>query len=133
MDAASRELVRQRAGDRCEYCHLPQEFSDLHFHIEHIKPRQHGGTEAPENLALACPECNFAKGPYLAALDPEPGTMVRLFHPRRDKWGRHFRAEGAHIVGKTPVGRATIALLKMNHAERLRIRALLLHLGIIAG
>ena len=30
--------------------------------IEHILPRGHGGTDAPENLALACARCNFQKG-----------------------------------------------------------------------
>jgi 5-methylcytosine-specific restriction endonuclease McrA len=30
--------------------------------IEHIVPRVHGGTDAPENLALACARCNFQKG-----------------------------------------------------------------------
>ena len=97
LSAFLRELVRQRAGDRCEYCHLPQEFSDLHFHIEHVTPRQHGGTEAPDNLALACPECNFAKGPNLAALEPAYRKIVRLFNPRRDKWIQHFRFEVALI------------------------------------
>jgi hypothetical protein len=130
MDAELRALVRQRAGDRCEYCHLPEEFSELRFHIEHITPRQHGGRETTENLALACPECNFAKGPNLAALEPAGRKLVRLFNPRRDKWGQHFRSEDAHMVGKTPVGRATVALLKMNNADRLRIRSLLLELGV---
>lgn len=27
MDAALREFVRERAEQRCEYCHAPQEFS----------------------------------------------------------------------------------------------------------
>ena len=36
MDGALRERVQQRADDRCEYCRLPQEFSELHFHVEHI-------------------------------------------------------------------------------------------------
>jgi hypothetical protein len=133
MDAALRESVRQRASDRCEYCHLPQEFSELHFHIEHVTPRQHGGTEAPENLALACPECNFAKGPNLSGLEPGGRKIVRLFNPRRDKWTQHFRCDGAHIVGKTPIGRASVALLRMNDPERLRIRALLLEVGIEQG
>jgi len=133
MDAASRELVRQRAGDRCEYCHLPQEFSELRFHIEHIKPRQHGGREAPENLALACPDCNLAKGPNLAGLQPGGGKIVRLFNPRLDDWSRHFRCDGARIVGRTPVGSTSVALLRMNHPERLRIRSLLLELGILPG
>jgi hypothetical protein len=133
MNAFLRELVRQRAGDRCEYCHLPQEFSELHFHIGHVTPRQHGGTAAPENLALACPECNFAKGPNLFALEPGTGKIVRLFNPRRDKWGRHFRFSGARIVGKTPVGRASVALLRINSAERLRVGALLADLGTVPG
>lgn len=128
MHAVVRELVRQRAGDRCEYCHLPQEFSELHFHIEHVTPRQHGGLEVPDNLALACPECNFTKGPNLAALEPGGRKIMRLFNPRRDQWEQHFRFDGARIVGKTPVGRATVALLKVNDAERLRIRSLVLEL-----
>jgi len=38
MDTALRELVRSPAGGRCEYCHLPEQFSELYFHIEHIIP-----------------------------------------------------------------------------------------------
>ncbi len=133
MDSAVRELVSRRAGDRCEYCHLPQEFSELRFHIEHITPRQHGGTEALANLALACPECNLAKGPNLAGLLPGGRKIVRLFHPRDDTWSQHFRCNGARIAGKTPVGRATVVLLRMNDPARLRVRSLLLDLGIIAS
>jgi hypothetical protein len=41
IDAALRTLVRQRAGDRCEYCHLELvEHHPLVFHIEHITARQ---------------------------------------------------------------------------------------------
>ena len=61
MDAATAQLARQRAGNRCEYCRLLQEHSALRFHIEHIVAQQHGGTDDPENLALACPECNYAR------------------------------------------------------------------------
>jgi 5-methylcytosine-specific restriction endonuclease McrA len=61
MDAGLRELVRQRAGDCCEYCRLPQKVSELRFHVEHVIPRQHGGSDEFENLALACPECNLHK------------------------------------------------------------------------
>ena len=133
MDSALRELLRRRAGERCEYCHLPQEFSELRFHIEHITPRRHGGTEALENLALACPECNLAKGPNLAGLPPGGRKIVRLFHPRSDTWSQHFRCDGARISGKTPIGRATVVLLRMNDPDRLRVRSLLLDLGIVAS
>jgi hypothetical protein len=125
MDAALREAVRKRASGRCEYCHLPQEFSELHFHVEHIIARQHGGMDESENLAQACPECNLAKGPNLTAIDPETGAVVRLFHPRRDKWSEHFALEGNRVIGKSDIGRATTRLLRMNLPERVRIRDVL--------
>jgi hypothetical protein len=54
MDEVTRNLVRQRAGNRCEYCGLPQAQSPLaRLHVEHILPKKHGGTDAPDNLALA--------------------------------------------------------------------------------
>ena len=105
--------------------HLPEQFSELQFHIEHIIPRQHAGTDGAENLALACPDCNFAKGPNLTGVEPGIHRVVRLFNPRRDKWTEHFALDGALVVGKTPVGRATVSLLRMNDAQRLRVRALL--------
>jgi hypothetical protein len=61
MDAATKRLVRQRAADRCEYCQLAEIHSALRFHIEHIVAEQHGGKDTLDNLALACPECNFAR------------------------------------------------------------------------
>ena len=131
MDAALRDFVRQRAGDRCEYCHLPQEFSELRLHVEHIIPRQHGGPDDPENLAIACPDCNLVKGPNLSAVEPNTHQVVRLFHPRRDNWTAHFSYDRARILGKSSVGRATVSLLRMNDTHRLRVRELLLELGIL--
>jgi hypothetical protein len=131
MDAALHELVRQRAGNRCEYCRLPQEISELHFHLEHIIPRQHGGTDDASNLAFACPACNLFKGPNLTGIDPKTRKIVRLFHPRRQKWDRHFAFAGAYINSHTSIGRATIAVMKMNDPERLRVRTLLLGLGAL--
>lgn len=126
MDAADREFNRHRARNRCEYCHLPQDVSELLFHVEHIIPRQHGGADDLDNSALACPDCNLLKGPNLTAIDPRTRRTVRLFHPRRDKWPQHFARRGPRIVGKTAMGRATVSLLKMNSPQRIRIRLLLL-------
>jgi hypothetical protein len=46
--------------------------------VEHIIPRTHGGTDAIENLAIACSRCNQGKG---ARLDPrrwEDETLQRV-------------------------------------------------------
>jgi 5-methylcytosine-specific restriction endonuclease McrA len=92
MDEALRHFVRQRASQRCEYCHLPdRDAVSVPFHIEHIRAKQHHGSEGAENLALACQQCNLHKGPNQSAYDPATGTLVRLFHPRLDHWDAHFR------------------------------------------
>jgi hypothetical protein len=125
MDAELRQFVRTRAAYQCEYCRLPQEFSELRFHIEHIVPRQHGGADHFDNLALACPHCNLHKGPNLTGIDPQTGKAIRLFDPRRDVWLEHFRFDIVEIIGLTSKGRATASLLEMNHPERLRVRELI--------
>ncbi len=51
--------------------------------IEHIVPKIHGGTDSPDNLALACIDCNPHKGTNLTGIDPEMGEVTGLFHPRR--------------------------------------------------
>lgn len=123
MTAALRQLARERAGGRCEYCRLPQESSVLPFHLEHIVPRQHGGVTTEENLALACPHCNLHKGPNLTGIDPDSGEICRLFHPRRDTWADHFRAEGTRIEGQTAIGRTTAWVLDLNAEDQLRLRS----------
>ena len=123
MDNALRSLVRRRAGDGCEYCRLPQAASRfVHFHVEHIIARQHDGATEADNLALACHFCNYHKGPNIASLDQETGELVPLFHPRRDSWTDHFAWEGTVIVGRTPIGRATVQLLAMNDWQRVEVR-----------
>ncbi len=126
MEAAAREFVRQRAGGRCEYCLLRQEHSELTHHVEHIVSKQHGGSDAFDNLALACHRCNFRKGPNLTGIDPATREVVRLFHPRRDRWAEHLLRQGVRIEGITAVGRATVQVLAMNDARRLELRAELL-------
>ena len=57
--------------------------------VEHIVPRRRGGTDDPENLALACARCNYQKGyrhdasrrPSARALEIEAALLQR----RRDR------------------------------------------------
>ena len=123
MDARLRQLVRQRADGRCEYCGLRQGQEPLPLHVEHIVPKQHGGADSAENLALACHHCNLRKGTNLAGLDPQTRQLTRLFHPRLDDWHEHFEDRAGEIVGLTAVGRTAIHVLKMNEDGRQELRA----------
>lgn len=129
MEDAVRNLVRKRAGNRCEYCRLPQECYDLTFHVEHVVASQHRENDAPSNLALACDRCNLHKGTNLVTIDHETGEQVQLFNPRTDSWDEHFSLVGAEIVGTSPTGKATARLLQMNSERRIRLRSRLLSTG----
>jgi 5-methylcytosine-specific restriction endonuclease McrA len=122
MDAGLRQFVRQRAKNCCEYCGLSQDSEPLPFHIEHIIPRQHGGKNSAENLALACHHCNLHKGTNLSGLDPKTGKLTRLFHPRLDDWSEHFKNRDGEITGLSVIGRTTVNLLQMNEDGRLQLR-----------
>jgi hypothetical protein len=122
MDSSVRRRVRDRADDRCEYCGLAEEDSYIPHHIEHIRPKQHGGDDSLSNLALACQACNLKKGPNLAGIDPQSEMMVALYHPRQQLWEEHFIRRGGLIIGLTPTGRATVQVFDMNARERVKIR-----------
>ena len=124
------ELVRRRAGFRCEYCQFPEKFSGLNFQIDHIIAEKHGGPTDEENLALSCIHCNSHKGPNVAGIDPVTKEIVRLFHPRRDRWDEHFRWEGAVLAGISPTGRATIGVLRMNESGAVALRRLFIRAGV---
>jgi hypothetical protein len=96
------------------------------FHVEHIIAKKHGGKDGSTNLAWACIFCNLYKGPNLASLDPDTGELTRLFNPRQDVWGEHFRMEGVRIVGITAIGRTTSWLLEMNSEILTSLRASLM-------
>ena len=121
IDAATKRLVRARAGDICEYCHIAQSSELFRHHIEHIIPKQHHGTDHSDNLALACYYCNGHKGTNLTAYDPENGELQVLYHPRLHEWNTHFHVDAGIVIGLTAVGRATVQLFGMN--DELRIDA----------
>jgi hypothetical protein len=100
------------------------------FWVDHIIAQQHRGRTSSGNLALACAQCNRAKGPNIAAIDPDSGTMVELFNPRTHDWHEHFSWLGPRIQGLTPIGRATCELLDMNGPVRIALRRLILLEGI---
>jgi hypothetical protein len=128
MDAATRRRVRKRAGRRCEYCRIHEDDEPFTFHLEHIVPKKHDGHDQPSNLAWSCHSCNLGKGPNLSGL--VRGEIIPLFNPRKQNWHRHFRWQGAVLVGRTKCGRATIRVLNINADDRIRLRALLIARGV---
>jgi hypothetical protein len=132
MDARTREFVRQRAGQRCEYCHSPEAaLPYLVFHVDHIIAKQHLDevSDDPQTLAWACSECNYHKGPNLVSIDPQDKQQADLFNPRRDNWPANFTIQRGTIVGLTPTGRATARLLNMNTSRLVRLRRDLIEQG----
>ena len=129
IPAGIREMVAQRAENRCEYCLYPQNASFLAFEMEHIVAEKHSGSSDSDNLALACPFCNRNKGSDLGSLDPVTGHLTSFFNPRTQRWQDHFRLDGARIVALTPEGRVTERILQLNDPDRLHERQILVHAG----
>jgi hypothetical protein len=123
----TRVKVKNRAEDSCEYCLINEAFSVIGFEVDHIIPIKHGGGSDLENLAYSCAICNFYKGSDVATVFLPDRNPIRLFHPRADQWKDHFEwdREGM-LIAKSPVGAATIKVLKLNQPERFTERHLLI-------
>jgi hypothetical protein len=133
MTPALRDQVRLRAGDRCEYCQMPQSGTSLPHEADHIRSQKHDGPTTLANLCWACARCNDFKGSDVAAHDPVTDNLVRLFNPRTDIWEYHFEWNHVTLAGKTEIGRATLQLLRVNLDERVEHRRLLAQSGAIPG
>lgn len=113
----TRRRVADVAHHRCGYCLTSQSVVGMPMHVEHIIPEAMGGQSTEENLWLACPLCNGFKGTKTHAPDPETNELVPLFNPRTREWHEHFawNKDNTRILGKTPIGRATISALQLNN------------------
>jgi glutaredoxin len=130
ISPALRQLVTERANGRCEYCHFPQEAALLAFEMEHIIAEKHGGASEAQNLALACPYCNRAKGTDLGSVDPQTGSLTPFYNPRTQDWQAHFQLEGAEIIPLTAEGRVTVVILQLNDPARIAERQRLINIGL---
>jgi len=84
--------------------------------VDHIVPQASAGGDEPENLARCCKSCNTWKGDHIFGVDPERQQKAALFNPREDAWSEHFDFDAGNfqLLGRTPIGRATIDRLRMN-------------------
>jgi hypothetical protein len=131
MKAGIKQEVKRRARGCCEYCLSQSEYSHDDFSVEHIVPRAFGGSDDVENLALSCQACNNRKFISTTARDPMTGEEVALFNPRMETWTTHFVwiENYSQIAGISPIGRATVAGLKLNRLGLVNLRRALRQAG----
>ena len=121
VPAQLRRFARERASGCCEYCLLHEDDCLLPHEPDHIIAIKHRGKTTEENLAWTCFVCNRGKGSDIASVDDASGAIVPLFSPRVHVWADHFELGGdGTIIGKTPVGRATVDQFhRVNDGSRL--------------
>lgn len=56
----------------------------------------------------------------------EEDIVVRLYHPRKDRWASHFSLEDGVLQSLTLIGAATIKLLNLNHPDYCEVRKILM-------
>lgn len=123
-----RKVVADRAGNRCEYCLVPDSASILALQIDHIIPERQDGPTILENLALACRSCNVAKGYNVVKYYYETGKTVLLFNPRKEIWTNHFTLQETGIIASlTDKGAATVDILRLN--EDIRVEGRLIQIA----
>ena len=123
IPVAMRRAVVARARNCCEYCGIPDDATLVSHEVDHVIAERHQGRTVIDNLAYTCFRCNRLKGADLASLDPQTGTITRLFNPRTDLWDVHFQLRDAVIEPLTDVGRTTVAFLEVNDPQWLALRA----------
>ena len=126
ISANLRRHVVERANHRCEYCKTSARLTGTPLVIEHITPRSQNGSDDAENLAASCYRCNEFKGAKTEAPDPDSQQLVPIFNARTQAWDDHFVWEngGTHIIGITPIGRATVITLRMNNDNIIMARSI---------
>src|SRR5258708_27976307 len=64
----------------CQYCGEAFDRNDLN--LDHVVPRDRGGTTTWENVVCSCIPCNTRKGNPL----PQEAQMTFIRKPKRPKW-----------------------------------------------
>ncbi len=121
-----RQLRAEFPPPRCAYCHSLEALLGIPLEADHIIPTARKGRTVLANLCHCCRVCNGHKADRLQARDPLTGRLVKLFHPRQQKWDVHFcwREDGTKIIGLTATGRATVEALQMNNDLIVNLRSL---------
>ncbi len=101
-----REYLLEKWDRCCAYC----DAKDVEFEVEHVHPKDLGGSDRVSNLALACPACNTSKSnqPLAAFLAQDAG--------RRRRAAQHAKA----YAGKNPYKQQERARWEATRLERVQ-------------
>jgi hypothetical protein len=111
---------------------VPQRALPYRLEIEHLLPTSLDGGDERENLWLSCHKCNKLRSNHIRGIDPLTEQHVPLFNPRQNDWNEHFTWQGGglYIVGRTAIGRATVAVLCLNDSYHQSARSVWTLAGI---
>jgi len=58
-------------------------------------------------------------------------SEVKLFNPQQNVWSDYFRwnDDATELLGLTPIGQATINLLRINRLQMIRVRRMWVEMG----
>lgn len=124
IPTALRQEVLAASRPWCCYCLTQTEITGVLLTVDHIIPEALGGLTVRENLCQACWECNLYKGQHTAGHDLATHRQVALFNPVTQSWPDHFAWDetATRIVGKTPTGRVTVQVLRLNRDHLVQAR-----------
>lgn len=81
MAVSLEQIIRHRAGGRCEYCKVPDGPTLMLHVLDHVIARQHGGQTILSNLASAALAAINSRGQILQGwtlkLGCSPGFSIR--------------------------------------------------------
>jgi 5-methylcytosine-specific restriction endonuclease McrA len=66
-------LQYERQKGKCYYCQVKVRKT---YHVDHVIPLARGGSDGPENLVIACPNCNQSKNDRLPHEWPQGGKLL---------------------------------------------------------
>lgn len=121
-----REYLLEKWGRRCAYCGK----ENVPLEIEHIIPKSRGGTDRVSNLALACRECNQAKGnktaaefgfPHIQEQAKPPLRSAAYMNATRFALYERLKATGLPVEGgsgaQTKMNRIALGLPKTHYYD----------------
>ena len=127
-----RAYLLEKWGRRCAYCGA----ENVPFEIDHVTPKDRGGSNRVSNLALCCHDCNQAKGNRTASEFGHPEVQAQAKAPLKDaaavnatRWALYERllATGLPVEvgtgGRTRYNRARLDLPKAHFLDAAAVGA----------